>query len=132
MNIKKGLQQLLFLSAVFFASILISNIVKYYIPSDILNAVLGKNLMVSIIVSSALGIILPLPAYGTYPIAHALYLKGAFISAASAMIWGEVIISDVASDIIEIKYFGKRFWLARLIMLFSMIVLSSIIVEAVL
>jgi len=132
MDIKRTLKQLALLSVMFYISILISNILRNYVPSEMLESILGHNLLGSITVATLLGVALPLPKYATYPIAHALFKKGAFISAASALIWGEVIISDIACDIMEIKYFGKKFWFTRMCIISLMIIACSLIVEAIL
>ena len=132
MDIKKSLKQLVFLSVIFFVSILISNIVKFYISDEILEAILGQRLVISVVLSTLLGIILPLPKFATYPLAFALYEKGAFISAACALIWGEIIISDIANDLIEIKYFGKKYWLIRMLVMVMLIIPFSLVLEVVL
>src|SRR4030042_6499520 len=65
---------------------------EHYIPENIVYAILGENVFLAIPIASIVGVLAPLPRYATYPLASALFNKGASIGAISSLIWGEVIL----------------------------------------
>jgi len=114
----------IFLLAVFFGTL-----IKLFIPEQIVHSLLGKNLFISIPLAALLGIILPIPRYATYPIAFALFTKGADYGIVFALICGEVIGESIIRDILEIKLFGIRFFTARFVLSTIFIILSAFAIQ---
>lgn len=116
----------------FFLATLASVILELFVPEDILYTVLGKNLFLSIVLATVLGIILPIPRYATYPIAFTLLRKGASLGVIFALISGEVIIGSPDRDVMEFKYFGWKSFVFRGILCTIFVIIGSLIVEAIL
>ena len=116
----------------FFVATLIGVLLEFFIPESIIYTVLGKDPFLSIVLATILGIILPIPRYATYPLAFTLMTKGAGIGVVFALISGEVICESVARDIVEVKYFGTRFFIARLVLSILFIIAGGFIMEVLL
>ena len=127
-----SLKELRTLLPIFLIAVFLSVLIEYYLPEAVFNSVLGENLIIVLPVATILGIIFPIPRYATYPIAFALMLKGAGYGVAFALISGEVIGESVVRDIVEIKYFGKRFFIWRFLISAILIICGAFLVEAIL
>lgn len=124
-----SLKEMKFIFPVFFIAVLISVLIELYIPDQVVSALLGQNLLLAIPLAAVTGIIFPIPRYATYPIAFALLLKGASFGVIFALISGEVICESLVRDIVEIKYFGIRFFSARLVLSTVFIIAGAFLVE---
>ncbi len=130
--LENSIKELKFLLPIFFIATFIGNIIELWVPNSIISDVLNKNIYVSIPLAALLGILLPIPRYATYPIAFALFLKGAGYGVVFALIGGEVICESIARDIMEIKYLGTKFFLLRMILSIIFISLGGYIMEVLL
>ena len=127
--IKNSVKDLAKILPIFFLAILISVIAEFNVPDKLIESILGKNLLVSVLVATLSGIILPFPQYASYPFASFLYNSGAYIGAVFAFIAGEVFIGNLFEDYLEIKYFSLRFWIMRFIVSFVLIIIAAIGVQ---
>jgi len=116
----------------FFLANIASAFLEYFIPESIVYAILGENVFLSILIATIAGVLLPLPRYATYPLASALFKRGASIGAVSSLIWGEVILGSLDRDYLEIKYFGWRAFLARLLLVTFFVTLGGFAIEVLL
>ncbi|RLI34545.1 hypothetical protein DRO55_06390 [Candidatus Bathyarchaeota archaeon] len=116
----------------FFVATLISVMLDFFIPEELVYAVLGENPVLSIVLATVLGIILPIPRYATYPIALSLLQKGATIGTIFALISGEVIIGSPDRDVMEFSYFGWKSFVLRGTLCTIFVIIGSLIVEAIL
>ena len=116
----------------FFVATIVSVMLEFFLPEDIVYIVLGENLFLSILLATVLGIILPIPRYATYPIAYFLLQKGASIGTIFALISGEVIIGSPDRDVMEFKYFGWKSFVLRGILCTVFVIIGSLVVEALL
>ncbi len=113
----------------FFVVTLLSVIFETYVPMGITRAILGKNQLLSIPLATAIGIILPIPRYATYPIAFSLLQQGASMGAIFSLIAGEVIIGSPDRDVMEFKYFGWKAFTLRLVLCMVFVMLGGFLVE---
>ena len=127
--IRNSFKDLLKILPIFFIAIIISVIAELNIPDDIIQSILGKNLITSILVATTAGIILPFPQYASYPFASFLYNSGAYLGAVFAFIAGEVFIGNLFEDNLEIKYFSLRFWLMRFVVSFVLIFGGALLLQ---
>lgn len=116
------LKELKFLLPVFFVASVAGVFIEQYLPDGAFELVVGENIFWAIPLAVIVGIIFPIPRYATYPIAFALFLKGVGYGIIFALISGEVIGESVVRDIIELKYLGWKFFVARFV--FSVIFIS--------
>ena len=114
---------------IFFIAVLAGVLIKMFIPDQLVQVLLGKNLWIAIPLATLLGIILPIPRYATYPIAFALLTKGAGFGVVFALICGEVIGESIIRDILEIKLFGLRFFTARFVLSTIFIIMAGLAIE---
>ena len=126
---KNSLLDSLKIIPVFFIAVVISVLAETHIPDSFVQGILGKNLIISTLIATFAGIILPFPQYSSYPFAFFLYNSGAYIGAVFAFIAGEVFIGNILEDYLEIKYFSLRFWLMRFIVSFVLIFIGAIIIQ---
>lgn len=117
---------------IFFIAVLIGTIMELYIPTDFISNLVNKNLYFAIPLAALIGVLLPIPRYATYPIAFALFIKGAGFGIVFALISGEVICESLARDLIEIKYLGLKFFSTRLILSLIFIIAGAFIIEILL
>lgn len=117
------------IAPMFFAAIVFSTLLEMYVPQDLVHNVLGKNPLVAIPVATITGVILPVPRYATYPIALALLAKGATLPVVYALIGGEVILGSLERDVLEVRYFGWRSYLLRLVLVSVGIILTGYAME---
>ena len=128
----KSLKEMRFILPVFFIAVVISVLIEIYIPDEIIAGLLGENLIIMIPLAAIIGVILPIPRYATYPIAFTLLTKGAGFGVVFALIAGEVICESVIRDILEIKYFGWKFFSTRLVLSIIFIIAGGFLIEALL
>ncbi len=116
----------------FFVATLVGVMLEFFVPENIMYAVLGKDFFLSIVLATVLGVILPIPRYATYPIAFSLFQKGASIGTVFALISGEVIIGSPDRDVMEFKYFGWKSFIFRGILCTVFVIVGSLVVEVLL
>jgi len=124
-----SLKEIKIILPIFFIAVLAGVLIEVYIPSDLINSIIGKNLLIAIPIAALLGVFLPIPRYATYPIAFALLTKGAGFGVVFALICGEVISETIVRDILEIKYFGIKFFSLRLILSLIFIIAGGFLIE---
>ena len=129
---KNSLREMKFILPIFFIAVLISVLIEFFIPDQIVNNLLGKNLLLAIPLAAIVGVILPIPRYATYPIAFTLLTKGAGFGVVFALISGEVICESLVRDVVEIKYFGLKFFSTRLILSTLFIIAGGFLIEVLL
>ncbi|MDP2684680.1 MAG: permease [bacterium] len=129
---KKAAHQMLIILPIFFVAVFIGVLIDRYLPHEFVERILSDKAIWAIPLATIVGVIFPIPRYVTYPIAFALVTSGAGIGVAFAMISGEVISESVVRDIVEIKYFGIRFFSARLVLSIIGIIIGGYIIEAIL
>lgn len=117
---------------IFFISVLLSVLIDRFIPDSIIQLFLGQNFWYAVPIAAVLGAILPIPRYATYPIAFTLFDKGASLGVIFALICGEVIVESLVRDVMEVKYFGWKFFSWRLVVSIMFITLGGYIVAVVL
>ncbi|MBT4722710.1 hypothetical protein HN958_01995 [Candidatus Falkowbacteria bacterium] len=127
-----SLKSMRFILPIFFISVLLSVLIDQFIPDSIIQLFLGKNFWIAVPVAAILGAILPIPRYATYPIAFTLFEKGASMGVIFALICGEVIVESIVRDVMEVKYFGWRFFTSRLFISIVFITIGGYIVAVVL
>ncbi len=125
----RSMKEMIFIVPVFFLAVLVSVLIELYIPDQIISNLLGKNLLIAIPLAAVLGIILPISRYATYPIASVLLSKGAGFGVIFALISGEVICESVIRDLVEIKYFGIKFFSVRLILSTLFVIAGGFLIE---
>jgi|GEM_PF-2498499 uncharacterized protein len=130
-GIKSG-KELLFILPIFFIATLIGILIDHFVPNDIINQFIGQNWLISIPIAASIGIIAPIPRYATYPIAFTLFMKGSGFGVAFALIGGEVVFESMVRDIIEIKYFGWKFFAVRAVLSVIFITLGGYAIEILL
>ncbi len=129
---KNSIKEMKFILPVFFIAVLLSTMIELYIPDHLITSLLGKNIFLAIPLAAIFGVILPIPRYATYPIAFVLFTKGAGYGVVFALISGEVICESLIRDIVEIRYFGKNFFAARLILSIPLIIAGGFLIEVLL
>jgi len=127
-----SLKEMKFILPIFFIAVLISVLIELYIPDQIITSLLGKNLLFAVPLAAIIGVILPIPRYATYPIAFTLLTKGAGFGVIFALISGEVICESFIGDLVEIKYFGLKFFSTRLILSTLFIIAGGFLIEILL
>jgi len=130
--LRDSLKEMKFILPVFFLAVLIGALIELYLPDKFVTNLLGKNLWIAIPLATIVGVILPIPRYATYPIAFALMLKGASFGVIFALISGEVIGESIVRDIVEIKYFGFKFFSARMVLSIIFIIAGGFLIEVLL
>jgi len=113
----------------FTLAVLVSTAMELYVPRDWVYAILGHNPWTAIPLAAIAGILLPIPRYATYPIAIALYQKGATLSVVYALIAGEVILGSLDRDIMELRFFGWRSYGLRMGLCTLLVILSGYFLE---
>jgi uncharacterized membrane protein YraQ (UPF0718 family) len=113
----------------FALAVLISTAMQLYVPQDWVYSILGQNLLVAIPLATIAGILLPIPRYATYPIALALYQKGATLGVVYALIAGEVILGSLERDIMEFRFFGGRSYMLRMGLCTVFVILTAFALE---
>ena len=126
---KNSLKEMKFILPIFFAAVLMGTLIDLYMPEQLANRLLKRNLFLAIPLAAIIGIILPIPRYATYPIAFALFEKGAGFGVIFALVSGEVICESIARDIVEIKFLGIRFFSARLILSVIFVIAGGFLIE---
>ena len=96
--IKLSLKDLFIILPIFFIAVLIGVIAETYVPAKVIQSLLGKNLISSILIATIAGMILPFPQYSAYPFAAFLYKSGAYIGAVFGFIAGEIFIGNLFED----------------------------------
>jgi uncharacterized membrane protein YraQ (UPF0718 family) len=113
----------------FALAVLVSTALELFVPRDWVYSILGHNLLLAIPVAAIAGILLPIPRYATYPIALALYQKGAALSVVYALIAGEVILGSLERDIMEFRFFGWRSYALRTVLCTLFVILTGFALE---
>jgi uncharacterized membrane protein YraQ (UPF0718 family) len=116
----------------FFIATLIGVTLEICVPIEITYAVLQESPVLSIVLATIIGIILPIPRYATYPIAFSLFQKGASIGVIFALISGEVILGSPDRDAMEFKYFGWKAFTLRLVLCTAFVVVGGFVAEVLL
>ena len=129
--LKNSLKDIKRILPLFFLAVLVSTIIDFYVSAEIVYSVLGENLWIAIPLATIIGIILPIPRYATYPIAYALYLKGAPLSIVFSLISGEVILGAPDRDVMEFKFFGAKSYFLRFILCTIFVILGGFIMEVI-
>lgn len=129
---RNSLKEMKTIFPLFFIAVLISVLLELYIPDQIITSLLGKNLLLAIPLATVIGIVLPIPRYATYPIAFTLFMKGASIGVIFALISGEVIFGSLDRDIMELKYFGLKSFLTRLVLCTIFVIVGGFLIEVLL
>jgi uncharacterized membrane protein YraQ (UPF0718 family) len=117
---------------IFFVAVLVSTLLELYLPSEIVFALLGRNLLIAIPLATVIGIVLPIPRYATYPLAYALLAKGAGLAVIFCLISGEVILGSLERDVMEFRYFGWRSYLLRLSLCSLFVIMFGFLLEVLL
>ena len=113
----------------FALGVLASTAMELFVPRDWVYSILGQNLLVAIPLATIAGILLPIPRYATYPIAVALYQKGATLGVVYALIAGEVILGSLERDIMELQFFGWRSYGLRMVLCTLFVILTGLALE---
>ena len=113
----------------FALAVLVSTAMELFVARDWVYSILGENLLVAIPLATIAGILLPIPRYATYPIALALYQKGATLGVVYALIAGEVIVGSLDRDIMELRFFGWRSYGLRLVLCTLFVILTGFALE---
>jgi hypothetical protein len=113
----------------FSLAVLVSTALELFVPREWVYSILGQNLLLAIPLATIAGILLPIPRYATYPIALALYQKGATLSVVYALIAGEVILGSLERDIMEFQFFGWRSYVLRMALCTLFVILTAFILE---
>jgi uncharacterized membrane protein YraQ (UPF0718 family) len=116
----------------FALSVLGSTALELFVPRDWVFSILGQNLLLAIPLATIAGILLPIPRYATYPIALALYQKGATLAVIYALIAGEVILGALERDIMEFRFFGSRSYVLRLVLCTVFVILTAYALQVLL
>jgi uncharacterized membrane protein YraQ (UPF0718 family) len=116
----------------FSLAVLASTAMELFVPRDWIYSILGQNLLLAIPLATIAGIVLPIPRYATYPIALALYQKGATLGVVYGLIAGEVIVGSLERDIMEFRFFGWRSYVLRFALCTLLVVLTGYALEVVL
>ncbi len=116
----------------FALSVLGSTALELFVPRDWVYSILGQNLLLAIPLATIAGILLPIPRYATYPIALALYQKGATLAVVYSLIAGEVILGSLERDIMEFRFFGGRSYLLRLVLCTAFVILTAYALQVLL
>lgn len=123
-------KELVFVLPVFFIAIVVGVLIEMFIPDRLFEQLVVQNIWLAIPLAAVVGVVLPIPRYATYPIAFALYVKGAGFGVVFALISGEVIVESIIRDIVEIRYFGWKFFTTRLVVSIFFITLGGYLIEA--
>jgi uncharacterized membrane protein YraQ (UPF0718 family) len=110
-------------------AVLGSTAMQLFVPREWVYSILGRNLLVAIPLAAIAGILLPIPRYATYPIALALYQKGATLGVVYALIAGEVILGSLERDIMEFRFFGWRSYALRTVLCTLFVILTAFALE---
>jgi uncharacterized membrane protein YraQ (UPF0718 family) len=110
-------------------AVLGSTALQLYVPREWVYSILGQNLLVAIPLAAVAGILLPIPRYATYPIAWALYQKGATLGVVYALIAGEVILGSLERDVMEFRFFGWRSYGLRTVLCTVFVILTAFLLE---
>lgn len=129
---KKTAKQMAVILPVFFLAVLFSVVIDKYLPQSFIDSFLSEKSFWAIPLAAIVGIIFPIPRYATYPIAFVLFSSGAGVGVAFALISGEVISESIIRDVVEIKYFGFKFFSARLIFSTIGVIVGGYIIEIIL
>ena len=113
----------------FALAVLVSTAMELFVPREWVYSILGQNLLVAIPLAAIAGILLPIPRYATYPIALALYQKGATLGVVYALIAGEVILGSLERDIMEFRFFGWRSYVLRMVLCTVFVILTAFVLE---
>jgi uncharacterized membrane protein YraQ (UPF0718 family) len=116
----------------FALAVLVSTALELFVPRDWVFSILGQNLLLAIPLAAIAGILLPIPRYATYPIALALFQKGATLSVVYALIAGEVILGSLERDIMEFRFFGWRSYALRTLLCTVFVILTAFALEVLL
>jgi uncharacterized membrane protein YraQ (UPF0718 family) len=127
-----SIKEFKFLLPIFFLSVVVAVLIERFIPSDFIFAILGDNLFIAIPLAAFIGVVLPIPRYATYPIAFALFTKGASIGVIFALIAGEVICENIIGDVMEAKFFGLKYFTVRLLLSIVFISIGGFVIEVLL
>jgi len=116
----------------FALAVLASTALELFVPRDWVYSILGQNPLLAIPLATIAGILLPIPRYATYPIALALYQKGATLAVVYALIAGEVILGALERDIMEFRFFGWRSYMLRLVLCTVFVILTGYALQVLL
>jgi len=116
----------------FALAVLVSTALELFVPRDWVFSILGQNLLLAIPLAAIAGILLPIPRYATYPIALALFQKGATLSVVYALIAGEVILGSLERDIMEFRFFGWRSYALRTLLCTVFVIVTAFALEVLL
>ena len=129
--LKKSLDELKIILPIFFVATFFGALIEFYLPGSVVGDILSDYSLFAIPLAAIIGILLPIPRYATYPIAFALFMKGAGFGVIFALIGGEVICESIARDIMEIEYMGGKFFLYRMMISVIFISLGGFAMEAI-
>lgn len=130
--LKNTLSQLLFLTPLFYAAVVVGSIIELYVPAPLTHSLINSNPILAISLAACAGLILPIPRYATYPIALSLLATGASYGVILALISGEVVFESLARDALEIKLFGLKFFSLRAVVSLLLIIITGVITDLIL
>lgn len=100
-------------------------------PSFIREYLSESSLMFGIILATILGYLFPGPRYIIYPIAQFLLEKGAAVSVVLVLIFSQQLIDVPDGMFIEIKMFGWRFFIIRLIVSTVLCIIAGLLGQVI-
>ena len=130
--ITSSLKELKFILPMFLLGVLFSVLVEFYVSDQFITSLLGKHLLIAIPAAALIGIIIPIPRYATYPIAFTLLTKGASFGIIFALISAEVLTGTVVREALEVKYFGFKFSILRILISVIFIIAGAFLFEVLL
>lgn len=130
--ITSSLKELKFILPMFLLGVLFSVLVEFYVSDQFITSLLGKHLLIAIPAAALIGIIIPIPRYATYPIAFTLLTKGASFGVIFALISAEVLTGTVVREALEVKYFGFKFSILRILISVIFIIAGAFLFEVLL
>ena len=130
--LKDTSKELLIITPIFFLAVVAGSAIELYSPSFIHQTLLTDNQILSIVLAATAGVIFPIPRYATYPLALALQTQGAGYGVVFALISGEVVFESIARDLMEIRFFGIKFFSLRAILSLALVIIGGLIVELLL
>ncbi|MHA1650312.1 MAG: permease [Candidatus Helarchaeota archaeon] len=132
--IKKSLRIFIISLPIFVVALMLMGLLMndYVLPPEWIQNTLGSQTGVQgIFIGTMLGFPLPGPRYAIYPIANALYWKGAGLGTIGALICGQQIIDVPEGMFIEIKMMGTRFFAYRTLTAVIVVFMAGCITEIV-
>ena len=132
--IKKSLRLFVISLPIFVVALILMGLLMNdsVLPPEFVSSTLGSQTgLEGILFGTLLGFPLPGPRYAIYPIANALYWKGAGLGTIAALICGQQIIDVPEGMFIEIKMLGTRFFAYRTLTAVIVVFIAGCITEVI-